>query len=94
MEFDRMTPDERGALNRYVNMLKGYISPMLHERAIIAANAELVRFREKLDREKMAKVIYKASNDFQSDESIQFGRYWKDKWPGYISDVLIKYLTE
>ena len=49
MEFDRMTPDERGALNRYVNMLKGYISPMLHERAIIAANAELTRLREAIE---------------------------------------------
>ena len=68
------------------------ICTLIAERdALLKENA---RFREKLDREKMAKVIYKASNDFQSDESIQFGRYWKDKWPGYISDVLIKYLTE
>ena len=59
-----------------------------------ALREENTRFREKLDREKMEKVIYKASNDFQSDESIQFGQYWKDKWPGYISDALIKYLTE
>ena len=46
------------------------------------------------DREGLARAIYKASNDFQTDESIRWPNNWKDEWPQYIADAVIRWMEE
>src|SRR4030042_6396388 len=51
------------------------------------------RFAEKRkDREGLGEAIYKASNDFQTDESIRWPNNWKDEWPQYIADAAFRWM--
>jgi hypothetical protein len=61
-------------------------------------DAELTRLRPLAARaedvEGIGATVYRASNDFQSDESVKFGAHWKDMWPNYIARAVVAYLKE
>ena len=77
--------------------IKGYVTESCNEHAYLLKEIECpqcVRFREKLDREKMAKLIHR--NDHECAESLD---WWKEQGEARetyrrLADALIKYLTE